>query len=558
MSVRLARLVVVVTLGVLGASCPGAGCRPKVPPVAPLERLPATTTAALFGPALGQATAAFKVVATRLEGRAATAGTPPKAAVELAARLGFDPFTDEGLRAAGLEPGAPFAVGWEGPQAGLLVLPVTDGTRALETVARVAKLAHQADRVSQERVGEVTVTTYARPFGSREVVALGAAVVGSHVLLCQGKDAGARLAGALAVTPVTSLDRHPDLAPGRRPGGTAPLHFLVNASWGAQAPDQAQLARATLKDLLGTVDVTGHGLTAVLHARLHDARRADTLATLFPPGPPLPALALASDDVLVLGKGRFLAQRGRALAASADPSSQGTLDRWGQEAQRLGVDVDQALLDLTDGHYAAALYATPTEEARGWLTGTGAGRRDVLRLAPYVALMRATPGTPPAALLDRLLAKLRARGVPVEVSAGPTTTYTGRVPGSPPWRVMRLAVVDNVLVVGGGPGDWFSQVVARLVNAPAAPPPGWPADVVEPLRGGSASVIVGRVHAGVAALDGLLAADLGSDADALVLRSLLGKVRAALASTREVSLVLEPEGDGVRARLSVRWTPEGP
>jgi hypothetical protein len=168
----------------------------------------------------------------------------------LAARLGFDPLTREGLLAAGIDPerGAAFSIVQAGTSAPGFVaaLPLASRPAFVQTFEKLAReRAGYADRVEEAREG-VKAVVFSRPGGARK---LGYAIVRGYAVVARTDDPIAELAAAGTRTPSQSLAQDARLSAMRAELGSFDLLFYAPAQgwlqgrlFGAALPGDAALS----------------------------------------------------------------------------------------------------------------------------------------------------------------------------------------------------------------------------------------------------------------------------------------------------------------------------
>ena len=179
----------------------------------------------------------------------------------IAARLGFDPFTREGLLAAGIDPDRAAAMGLlsQGqPSELVLALPLANADLFMETAQR---LAVDRSGYTQAKEGALQAKVFVR--GNSQ---LGIAVVRGYGLIARGADAGKLLSQATALKPEASLAQDPGLKAMRgKLGGGQDL--VIYAPQGSPFP--AQYGAPPLPgDLALSVASSAQGLALRLIAQL--------------------------------------------------------------------------------------------------------------------------------------------------------------------------------------------------------------------------------------------------------------------------------------------------
>ena len=242
------------------------------------ELVPVSAGSVVSGPLAGLAQHAAALVdkASQLPG-GEQLGDMRKA---LAAQLGFDPLTRDGLLSAGVDPDRGFALALQPstPPSWVIALPLVKPDLFLQTFDRLAReRAGYALRTDEAR-GDVRVALYARDPQARQK--LGAAVVRGYGLVSRGDDPAAAIAHVAALKPDSSLARDARYKTARERLGGQDL--IVFAPAGSDLP-----RRFTSRTLPGDVGVglsgTDKGVSLKLFAQLPGAQ-ADELAKTLPGG----------------------------------------------------------------------------------------------------------------------------------------------------------------------------------------------------------------------------------------------------------------------------------
>lgn len=519
----------------LALMLPVASCKkPPVPPPDPLLRVAATSGMVLSGASVLGATAGLNQLLSRLEKQDAQG----KYRQEITTRLGFDPTTAEGLSAAGLLASGAFGAGVD-DDGGTWVLPVDDATRALATVERLSKQLEGADKVSDQRAGELAFKQYARPFGTREAPVFCVAMVPPHLLVTTGRLCKERMATALTLLPAQSTAQDARLGAARARVQQAPIQFVLNT---AGTPGKA--AQKLVQFVAGSVVPSSKGLEIHAWLTLEPSRRTEVLQGLFPAGQPLPLLSMLEPDALVAGQGSLVWKVATQVAGSVDPNAVPSLQK---QAAHYGVDVEEGVLALTDGHYAGAFYTLDGPEWAAVLKGGLDIRHQLLRVAPFVLLMRPANGVTTQAIMDKIGQRLAARGMTVtSEKAGDLTVMVGAPGAGAEWRRWYAAQVDGVVVVGGGARRRFDAAIARVREAPTSVAP-----ELSLLDQANQSAMVVRLDQAQLRADEVLKQPLGDDAEALMVQNLVRKTRAQLGLLKTVTLRLQPSAEGALLDVDV-------
>lgn len=198
----------------------------------------------------------------------------------LAAQLGFDPLTREGLLSAGVDPDRGFALALQPtvPPSWLIALPLVKPDAFLQTFDRLAReRAGYALRTDEAR-GDIRIALYARDPQAKQKI--GAAVVRGYGLVARGEDPAAAIAQAATRKPAESLAQDTRFVTARARLGVQDL--LVFAPAGSDLPKRFT-ARALPGDVAVSLSGTDKGLSVKLFAQLPDAQ-AQELAKTLPGG----------------------------------------------------------------------------------------------------------------------------------------------------------------------------------------------------------------------------------------------------------------------------------
>lgn len=511
-------------------------CKRSTPSTDPLEKVPGSSSAVVFGPSLLEATSQLKALVQRLESTQGAQRTS-HAADDVTQRFGFDPFTAEGLTAAGFKPDGTFVIAVDGDGAGnTWFLPVVDGDKALATLERFAKQADQADRVKGEKVGELVVKTFGRPFGSREVPVMAAALSGPFLVVARGPK------GSEHVTHAVALKREESFAQGavmkalgaRIP--STPIRFVVDASHAGDISSNAKAASRLVKFLAGGLAPGASGLDVTVIAELTDEKRDAVLQGLFPAGATLPLSAVLDGEVIAAGQGTLAFDTAKNVANSVDPASVNALR---QQAARIGMGLEEDLMSLTDGHYAGALFLAPTTEISAAFKEGQPLQNQLMRFAPFLVMMRPKSGQTPQQVLDFLRDRFTTRGMKVAALDGEAGAIHATWPNQPAWRSYQAANVEGVILVGGGSEQRFRKALGNLRSKAA---PAKSDDGMALLTRDQTSTLVLRLPVIAARLDEVTKADLGDGADALMARTLISRARQLASIGKDITLELRPDG----------------
>lgn len=497
-----------------------------------MQWVPANASVVVHGAGLLPAVQGVWQFSQRL-GEAAGGSEPQR---ELAARLGFDPSTVEGLTQAGADGQRPFALAHVG-DAWVWVLPATDATTLTETVVRLAGQLDGATRSKTVTVQGVAATVLSRPFGQREVQRAAVAQVPGHVLVS---------IGAAPQTLLEAVLSPQFVAMGRVPASPAPIQFVSHPE--RVQEDTVQAARNIVAVLEGDLTPNGSGVTLNARWKWNPSRAGQLHATLFPAGPPLPLPSLVQDDALVVGQGGLMWEKAAGVANSVSPGSVASLT---QLAAQAGLHVDEGFMALTDGHLGGAIYLQePGMLAAQLATGIDI-RSALLRVLPFVVVVRPRPGATPSQLVQRFAAIMKTRGFAVNTAAGPPQITEATQPGGPKYRRYRAAIHQGLVLLSAGQGDRLERALASAGTAPTL-------ERAAEIQIQDSSVVRLRFSAAAAQLATLMAQDLGAGADALTLRAVLGRVHRTLLRLEVAQGTLSAEPNGAALTLQLTYKPKGP
>lgn len=124
----------------------------------------------------------------------------------LKARLGFDPTTVEGLKAAGLDPEAPVAAGLAaGGEGALWVIPVSDAGKLQPILDAALQSRFQAEAGAPAAYKGAKIQSYGVSFGTKTVPRAAYAFSDKVLLLGFGEDAAARVKAGLDQDPKAGI-----------------------------------------------------------------------------------------------------------------------------------------------------------------------------------------------------------------------------------------------------------------------------------------------------------------------------------------------------------------
>jgi hypothetical protein len=139
--------------------------------------------------------------------------------------LGFDPFTREGLKSAGLDPDRSLSVGGSQRKGGCAAIPYTDLDKALATARRLGPDRLGASVVETRKVGDTSVKVFAREAGGEAVAAY--ATQDRFLLFAMGDSAPYAVAAALTRKPEASAAKTGPFVATKQHLGARDLYFMI-------------------------------------------------------------------------------------------------------------------------------------------------------------------------------------------------------------------------------------------------------------------------------------------------------------------------------------------
>ncbi len=300
----------------------------------------------------------------------------------VAAQLGFDPLSREGLLSAGLDPDRAAALVLtqaEGKRPGFVAaLPLSDPqafARGIDKLAR--ERAGYAERTEEAR-GKVKAVVFSRPGGAQK---LAYAVVRGYGVVARGDDPGEELAAAAARPPDQSLAKDARFAAARNalagagaplvgappggsaaPGATAAVAPDLVLFAAAQGPLQTRLFGQPLPGDVALGVSTGAGGLTLRGSLALAAPDAHEVAALLPGGGEALAGLLPRDAPVQLRLGLQPAQLPPAL--SRVPVLREFLAQLRAALSEKKVDLDKDLFDALQPGVVAALSLSPTADLK--------------------------------------------------------------------------------------------------------------------------------------------------------------------------------------------------
>jgi hypothetical protein len=360
-------------------------------------------------------------------------------------------------------------------------------------------------------------------------------------LVAFGADSQQLLVTALGLRPEESLAGVSDVHLPVPSANLAPLHFVVRPD-AARGPGVSP--SHVVRSLAGTLKPGPGGVEVTAQAQLAAQAGVNGPASLFPQGLPLSSAALASADAVILGHGQWAADPAGKLARAMAPSVWSTLQH---HASRMGADLQDSMPVITDGHFAGAVYAASVNDIAQHLRHNNGP--DWFGMGAWVVLLRVKPGTTAQAWIARLGERLRARGLAVESEKAEGAILRALRPGDPLWRAQRAAVVQDMVMLGGGDPATFMAALQRL--RAGQPAQGLAPDELEMLSKPQGSTILLRPHVALEKLDQLLRLDWTGNAETLTVRALLQKARKSAEKFKRIAIQMNPEGENLRMRFQL-------
>jgi hypothetical protein len=339
----------------------------------------------------------------------------------LAAQLGFDPLTREGLLSAGLDPerGAAVSIVQAGTGAPGFVaaLPLVSGQAFVQTFEKLAReRAGYAERVEEARQG-IKAVVFSRPGGARK---LGYALVRGYAVVARADDPAAELAAAGTRAPAQSLAQDARLSAMRAELGAFDLLLFAPA----QGWLQGRLFRVSLPgDAALSLSGNALGLRARAAIALPPPDAHEVLDLLVGGGEALSALLPKDAPVQIrlgIAPSRLPAQLERV------PRLRDLLGQLRRALAERNVDLDRDLFGALQPGAVAALSLSPRADLS---RAVDAGAFDLSR-GPFDLVQLAAFARPSDEV--RLHAALEAVAA-VLPRFGPVTAQA--TPGASEWQV---------------------------------------------------------------------------------------------------------------------------
>lgn len=391
----------------------------------------------------------------------------------LAAQLGFDPLTREGLAAAGLDPARGAAVSLVPSAAGapgfVAALPVGTEAALVQTLEKLARERGAfADRTEETR-GGIKAVVFSRAGGT---VKLGYAFVRGYAVVARTSDPAADLAAAAGRAPEGSLAQDARLTAMRAELGAADLliyapaqGYLQGRLFGAPLPGDAGLG------ISGSA--SGLRARAALSLSAPDAHEVSDL--LVGGGEALSAL-LPKDAPVQLRLGIAPAQLPAQLARV--PRLRDRLDLLRGALAERKVDLDRDLFAALQPGAVAALSLSPRADlSRAIDGGAFDARRSPFDLVQVAAFARPADEARLRAALEAVSAVLPRFGATAARTSPEApewqVTYPGgegarfgirAVDGSPLAYLTGGTTLDEVLARKGAKGAAGAQAVAAQID----------------------------------------------------------------------------------------------
>lgn len=520
----LATLLVAATVAVGCGTCAG-GAKGK-----PAEELVASDAAFVVSvPSVGALTGRLQALSNNL--RAGPAGQRMvQAMANIARQLGFDPFTEEGLKSAGIDPSRSLAAGGAagGRASLLLAVPVSDQTKAVETLTRLAKDRTGAGIAEARTVAGAKVTVLVKEAGGAASFAY--AVRDRYLLVSAGLQSAEEVAAALTRTPEQSIAQSSTFLKSKERVGTREAYVMLPkaaAQQLAMMPDAAVLGLGVAADELSLrafVALEAAQGSAVKEALVGGGK---SLLPLLPGQSPV---YLRGGLNLVAMLDRFEKEGGGAQYVNLVRDA----------AKEAGIDLDTELLANVDPGFALSVGISPDARLAGafdfdprrsnpFETYTVFGLGSVKDAAKAQATLAKLP-----AIADSLRVGISER----EISGVKVWTANYRLGEGLSW-----ALVGQRLVLAGGLGDSLEPLIASLAKGTqTVKPDAFSARAQQALftdDGVALALDIGRVNELITRLP---SSAFGQGAGGLMARSVATGMIAPLARLRGVVAITPVDG----------------
>lgn len=464
----------------------------------------------------------------------------------IARQVGFDPFSEEGMKSAGLDPTRSLAAGstGNGAQGLFLVVPFSDKAKAIETVTRLVKDRAGAEVTETRDVNGVKVSVLVRQAGGEAQLVY--ADKNGFLLLGTGDGAIEGVAAAMTRTAEQSIAQSAAYAESKKKIGPRELYLMLPRG-GVGLAQVAVLPESTVLGLA----ITRDELAVRAYVGLEAEQATAVKAALSGGGKALLPLLPNAAPMYVRGGVNLAA----VLAQyEKDPGSAPYLTLMHAAATEAGFDLKTELLDNLEPGFALSVGLSKNAQL------AHAFDFNPRRSNPFDTYTMLAIGTvKDAAKAQATLAKIPALADALDVQISERDVADTKV-----WSAnyrhgegLVWTVVGNRLVIAGGLGDGFDTVVASLgKNAQNVKPDAFNERTRQALftdAGVAVALDLGRVNELV---NQLPTSAFGQGAGAFMARSVATGIIAPLARFRGLVAVTPAEG-GVLFDLSAQAQPTG-
>lgn len=441
----LGTLLAVAALAVGCGTCAG-GSKGK-----PAEEFIASDASFVLSvPSTGTLTGRVQALASNL--RSGPAGQRlVQAMANISRQLGFDPFTEEGLKSAGIDGSRSLAAGGAagGRASLLLAIPVADQTKAVETLTRLVKDRTGAGLAETRTVAGARVTVLVREAGGAAGFAY--ALKDRYLLVSAGQQSPEEVAAALTRAPEQSIAQASAFIKSKERVGAREAYVML--------PKAAAQRLAMMPDaaVLG-LGVSADELSVRAFVALEQAQGSAVTAALVGGGRTLLTL-LPEQSPLYLRGGLNLPAMLERFEKEGGGARQVKLVR--DAAKEAGIDLDAELLANIEPGFALSVGISPNARL------AGAFDFDPRRSNPFdTYTVFALGSVKDAAKAQETLAKLPAIADSLQVGIsereiGGTKVWTAN------YRLgegLSWALVGQRLVVAGGLGESLEPLIASLAK----------------------------------------------------------------------------------------------
>ncbi len=366
----------------------------------------------------------------------------------IARQLGFDPFTREGLDAAGLDPDGTLVLGnlATDQMRGLAALPYKDLSTLEETIARIAKNRSGATVVEKRTHDGQGVMVVTRSAGGAPVFAY--ATRQHYLLLASGDEPLDRLVAAVRRKPEESIAPSPAYREARDKVGAAELFVFTPRTEAAPRflPDAALFGltfgqrEVSLAAFVALSPQTSASVAAALTGG------GATQLSRLPKG--APAYLRGAVDLAAVMK-----------RLEEEPESKRLLDAVRADATEAGVDFDAEIVGNLTGPFAASFGLAPTMEVQTALNLDPA-RQNPFENYSLLALAQVKDAAKAAATMAHLGALAKRLGGEVssrEVAGRTLYTASYRLGEGISWLLD-----GNDLLIAGGFGESLERVISDV------------------------------------------------------------------------------------------------